>query len=474
MDAAIYTRISQDDGSGHGVARQRTDCEREAARLGWDVVDVYEDNDVSATRSKVRPAYARMINDIESGRVRAIVVWDVDRLTRSPRELEDIIDLADKRGLALASVGGDIDLADPQGRLTARLKGSVARHEAEQMSRRIRRQSDERAVTGRPHGRAGFGFIRIDGRDVLEPTQAAIVREAARRILAAESLRAVVGDFNARKVPTPSGSGAWTTATLRQLLLRPSLAGYRQHRGEIIGRTTGDRILSDDDHVRLVALLTDPTRRYSPGTGRAPKHLLSGLAVCGRCGGKMRRLVPWTPPPGSKSKPTAAAYSCGDCHKVRRLQEPVDEYISAIVIARLEQPDAAELYAQGDEGAARAAREAMAAIDARLETAADAYSRGDIEISQLTRITEAGRSERDRHEKTLKAAMPSAVPLDVIGERARETWGRLSVDQRRALIDALMEIRILPGGVGQREFKPELIEVSWRTAIDLETESLGT
>lgn len=109
--AAIYARISSDDGTALGVARQVDDCRREVERHGWEVAEVYTDNDVSASRSKVvRPAYQRMLEDVRAGHLGAITVWDVDRLTRTPRELEDIITFADEHNLKLASVGGEIDL----------------------------------------------------------------------------------------------------------------------------------------------------------------------------------------------------------------------------------------------------------------------------------------------------------------------------------------------------------------------------
>ncbi|WP_457098832.1 recombinase family protein [Microbacterium sp. P5_E9] len=462
MQTAIYTRISEDDGTALGVARQREDCEREAARRGWTVVDAYTDNDVSATRSKIRPEYQRMLADIEAGTVEGIVVWDVDRLTRTPRELEDIIDLADRRGLALASVGGDIDLGTPQGRMTARIKGTVARHETEQMSRRIRRKSDERAASGHPHGQIGYGFTRVDGRDVAHPEQSVIVREAARRILDGESLRRVAADFNERGIPGPSGKALWSTATLRQMLMRPSLAGLRQHRGQVVGDSTGDAVLDRDTHDRLVALFTDPSRRTSPGTGRAPKYLLSGIARCGRCGGTMRRLVGWTPKPESKSrKAVAPAYACADCHKVRRQQAALDAFVEELIVGRLELADAADIFTQGNPAAVAEARDAIAAIDARLATAADAFADGAIDGSQLTRITARLREERTAHEVALTKAMPPAIPPHLVGDRAREVWASLDIDRRRAVLTTLLDVTVLPGGVG-RSFDSTLIQTTWK------------
>ncbi len=115
--AGIYVRLSLDiEGLGLGVARQKEDCTAKATALGWQVVDVYSDNDVSASKAQVRPEYERLLSDLESGRINAVVVYDLDRLTRKPAELEAFIGLTDRLGVALANVAGDVDLTTAAGR----------------------------------------------------------------------------------------------------------------------------------------------------------------------------------------------------------------------------------------------------------------------------------------------------------------------------------------------------------------------
>lgn len=89
-----------------------------------------------------------MLRDIRSGHVQAVVVWDIDRLTRTPREIEDVIDLSEQRGVALAVVGGKDDIGTSDGRLLLRIKASIARREVEQMSRRLKRKYQEKAANG--------------------------------------------------------------------------------------------------------------------------------------------------------------------------------------------------------------------------------------------------------------------------------------------------------------------------------------
>ncbi len=99
--AAIYARISSDrEGEALGVARQEKDCRRLCADRGWVVADVYTDNDISATdRRKVRKEHKRLLSDMKAGRVDALAVWDLDRLTRQPAELEDFVKLCDEVGI---------------------------------------------------------------------------------------------------------------------------------------------------------------------------------------------------------------------------------------------------------------------------------------------------------------------------------------------------------------------------------------
>src|ERR1700758_3660979 len=127
--AAVYLRQSFDRNDDQlAVARQREDCFALCEQRGWTWTE-YEDNDTSATNGKPRPAYQRMLNDIKAGAVDGIVAWHVDRLYRQPRDLEDLIDLANTRNIALATVSGDIDLSTDMGRLVARLVGATNKAE---------------------------------------------------------------------------------------------------------------------------------------------------------------------------------------------------------------------------------------------------------------------------------------------------------------------------------------------------------
>jgi site-specific DNA recombinase len=91
--AAVYCRISKDKtGLRAGVERQREDCQQLAARLGWPVVRIYVDNDISAYSGKGRPQYQQLRDDVKHGTVNAVIAWHPDRLHRRSAELESWLD----------------------------------------------------------------------------------------------------------------------------------------------------------------------------------------------------------------------------------------------------------------------------------------------------------------------------------------------------------------------------------------------
>ncbi len=194
--AGVYVRISSDpDGTALGVERQKADCKDLVADKGWLVAGVYEDNDVSATRGKPRPAYQRLLADIRSQKIDAVVVWDLDRLHRRPVELEEFLDLAKAHSLSLASVGGDADLGTEQGVLIAGIKAQVGRYEAKQISRRVRRKQEELRAAGKPFsgGRRPYGYDKT--RSQVVPAEAAVIREVASRLIAGATLGSIAADL---------------------------------------------------------------------------------------------------------------------------------------------------------------------------------------------------------------------------------------------------------------------------------------
>jgi site-specific DNA recombinase len=452
MRAAIYTRISSDSGAALGVARQEQDCRTLGAQRGWTIVGVYVDNDMSASSGKPRPAYRRLLNDISEGLVQAVIVWDLDRLHRRPIELEEFLDLADRYKVALASVGGDVDLATPQGRMIARIKGAVARQEVEQISRRLRRKQLELAQAGKVSngGIRPYGYTNDRLRVVAE--EADIIREAAKRVLAGESLGGIAADLTARRVATVRG-GPWSRTSLRELLLRPRIAGLRQYQGSVIGPAAWPAILDRNTYEGIRAALTHPERR-PPGLTNARKHLLSGIATCGVCGG------PLSIHHGGPSAPLA--YSCQQqgCGKVRRSLHHLDEFVTSLIIGRLAAADIQPITDTTDDYLGQQ----IAAVEARLEQVAiDFADDPDLTADQVRAMTRRLRGSLEKLQDRQADRIRSTVIVELGGTDLAATWTSLSLSRRRAIISVLAEsVIVLPTLRRGRGFDPSRIDIRWR------------
>jgi len=457
MQCVVYTRVSLDrTGEALAVARQEQECRALAERLGLEVVAVYTDNDISATNGKVRPNFEAMLDS----QPEAIIAWHQDRLLRLTRDLERVIAL----NVPVYTVtAGTLDLTTPAGRAVARTVAAWSQYEGEQKATRQVAANVQRAANGVHQGRVGYGYRREGVALRLHPTEAATIRMAVQRVLDGESLRAICRALDDQQTPTPGRGDRWNSTTLKQLLLRPSLAGLTVHRGQVVGRTPEDspRVIDEDTHERIRAVLTDPARRTG-AHGRAPKYLLGGIARCGRCGGVMGRAVGRMQRQANGNfKRQPPSYVCKECYRVRRKQSDVDALVEGVVVGRLQMPDASQLFAQGDPAVLQAARGSIEAVDARLANAADMFAMGDIDAAQLTRITERLRTDRAQAAAAIDAALPAAVPAELVSGAAADAWAALSIDSRRAILTTLVTITILPSGSG-KSFDPDSVRVTWK------------
>jgi DNA invertase Pin-like site-specific DNA recombinase len=458
----MYLRQSLDrTGEAVAVARQREDCEKLCAEKGWLPVE-YIDNDTSASSGKKRRAYERMVADIADGKLEAVVAWDLDRLHRRPVELESFIDLADRHRLALATVSGDVDLSTPQGRLVARLKGSVARHEVEHKSARQRRAMEQLAAQGVPKWRRAFGYL--DDTHQPDPQTAPLVKQAYAAVLAGGSISDVARAWNEAGAYGLTGK-PWTASTVSLFLRAPRNAGLRAHNNEIVGKGNWPALVDESTWRAAQSIFNAPGR--APGRKSVRQHLLTGVLRCGKdgCGGYMSGQ--WVMQ-AHKGGPRAHSitYACKKCRGCSVRAEHVEPLLYRVVTGRLVMPDAVDLLKaeQHDEAEAEALRtqanELLADLDniaveraERLLTGRQAKIASDRIQEKLDAIE---RKQQDAERLRVFDGIPLGTP------EAADTVKGLSPDRFRAVLDVLMTVTVVPVGKGGHVFNPERVQVVWR------------
>src|SRR5215216_1448324 len=254
---AAYLRLSLDwEGKGLGIERQREDCEKIAARLGVQITDWYIDNSVGASRRSKskgnRPEYRRLLADIEAGYISTVIIWMEDRLHRQVIELAEFLKVCEAAGVTrITSVGGELDLSDPDQRTMLYIKAAMAEAEVERLSLRRKRQEQQAAEQGkrtlggiRPMGEVWHGKQRVSEERAAHERE--LIAEAVRRLIAGDSLRGIVVDWMKRGEQTPTG-GKWHNVNVRRMLLSPRLVGMRLHNGRLYPGTW-DPIISIEDY----------------------------------------------------------------------------------------------------------------------------------------------------------------------------------------------------------------------------------
>lgn len=468
--AAIYCRLSKDDaGDQLGVRRQERDCRALAVRRGWEVVEVFVDDDVSAYVPGRRPSYARLLDAIRAGWVDAVLMYDLDRLHRHPWELEEFFRTCDAAGLSLlASVSGDVDLGTNDGRLVARIMGAVAKKASDDTSRRLKRKFDEKATNGEPHGARPFGY-EIDGVTIRED-EAALIRQAVADVLLGESLNAIARRWTEAGAPTPQRAKSWSGTAVRTILTGPHQAGLRRHRGEIVGEGAWPAIIDRATHERIVSVLSDPGRRLTSPPRRQP---FTGLVRCGLCGGSMDRDVVHSRKASARKgaeRPSWATYKChkrpgrDNCGRLSVAAEPVEALVVEAVFQRLAGSQLSELVNQRDDVQDDGAAE-VAACESRRSELAEMWAAGDLSRTEwmaAKRLLDA-RMEAARRRMARRSGTEALSPYVGAGDVLRTSWPELSPGQRRSILAAVVDrVTIRPATRRGRVFDPERVDVTWR------------
>jgi site-specific DNA recombinase len=301
------------------------------------------------------------------------------------------------------------------------------------------------------------------GKNAVSQAQAAreqeLIREAAQRILAGDSLRGIVLDWFDRGIRTSTGK-TFQNITIRQMLLSPRIAGYRVHHG-VLHPAQWEPIVPVEQWQALREILTDPARKANL-RGGTPRYLLIGLVFCGLCGQRMfgmkRRNYGKEQPASYTCRPYREFRMCGG---VRRNMAKVDELICEALFMAVESPAWDRQAERPADDPTRGLYEQLARDQGLLDRLEDKVAQELIRPETAKR----NRAEIERRMETARAKLTQSGDTrvaDRVPRNLRSVWPDLSLDRRRAILAAVIErIEIHPQGSG-RAFDPDAVKVTWR------------
>jgi site-specific DNA recombinase len=456
MQVGIWIRVStemQVEGDSPQVheARARAYAEGKA----WEVATVYRLEAVSGKSVLEHPEAKRMMEDIRSGRIKALIFSKLARLARNTRELLFFSDFFQAANANLVSLGESIDTTSPAGRLYFTLIAALTQWEREEIAARVAAAVPERAKLGKPLGGAApFGFQWKDGQLVLEEAEAPVRALMYELFLKERKKKTVARTMNERGYRTRNGS-QWTSTSVSRLLQDSTAKGLRLSN---YTQTTDNkkawskkpekewvrhacpRIVSDELWQEVNDLLA--ARKRAP-VGRPAVHLFAGILRC-ECGGKM--YVPSKQP---------SVYRCWNCRRKILVEDLEHLYREELASFFVDEEEVASRLLEADQ----AITGKMDLLDSRLKE----RSRLEREVDKLyalfqgEHIDERGfgakyaplsqqlhalDEEIPRLQAEIDLARMSLLSQEEVQAGAKDLYGRwpqLTQSEKRAIIEAITE-----------------------------------
>jgi site-specific DNA recombinase len=468
LRAGLYTRVSADkSGVGRSPAEQeaqgRQDCERE----GWQVDEVYCDNDRGASRYSKgkRPDLARLKADVAAGKLDVLVAWEASRFQRDLAAYSELADLCRRHDVRWSYNGRLFDLDDADDEFQTGFDALLAQREAAVTRKRVKRALAANASAGRVHGKVQFGYRRIYdphskalvGQEV-DPVTGPVVTEVFRRVAEGESLRSLAAELNERGVPTPTGVD-WSGALVGHLLKRESYLGRRTHHGTVTAEGAWPALVDESTwhavHAARAALTPSVV-----GNATA-RHLLSGIVHCGVCGSRVA-YDPRSGRPGQNP-----LYACYAKKCVSRTASVAEDVVERLVIARLSRPDDAlttgDLADTSQEVAtaieeARVLRERLAALE---EDVVAGRLSGEAFGRMEAKIAEGIAAADDRARAAVAVDLPDVVRA-LTGEDVAARWAELPLEDRRTVVRTLLVDPVFVRKRGNADVPPDGLGLAFR------------
>lgn len=478
LRALVYARESKYEArAGNRSPEEQVEVAREwCADRGHTVTEVIVESGIGASRHarKSRPGWQRAKDLITSGDIDILVTWASSRATRQLGEYVELRDLCATHGVLWCRKSRVLDLSQASDRLLSGIEAVVDDHAVEVLRDDLHRTLRANARRGRPQGRTLYGYRRIYDpetraliRQETHPDQAWVVRDIYSLYLGGHSTNTiadglivanVLGLVFGPGVPTSTGVGSWAAPTVRRILANPAYKGRRIYNGTDVAAAMWPALIDEDTFDRVQKRLEHRAVKRNR-TGPQP-HLLTGVAVCGTCHGRLTHMPAW--------RNRKAFYYCrGRGRHVSRMAHLLDAWVTVAVLKRLARPDVADVLSGDEPPAVVAARAELAGLRTEMDEAMDRF-RGDLE----PRLSVQGFAAVEAHLlpriSAAEAKMRSArVPLDIdvpVADRLDGWWDELSADQRREIVSALIvEVVVSPVGKGARGYDwGEVTRIEWR------------
>ena len=254
INTGIYIRVSTEEQAlnGFSIRAQEEKLVNYAVNIkDWNVYKVYKDEGISGKRIDNRESLKEMLDDIKNNRINNVLVFKIDRLTRSTRDLIDLVEYFNRYECDFNSLCESIDTSSATGRMFIKIIGIFAEFERENLAERVSMGYEQKTREGNYTNCNGvYGYDYVDGKLIVNDNESIVVKNIFNSFLNGESMLRIAKRLESNFVPTKRG-GKWRSSTIKSILTNPLYIGnvrYGLHKNngfEVVGKNI-DKIISKE------------------------------------------------------------------------------------------------------------------------------------------------------------------------------------------------------------------------------------
>ncbi|APC48267.1 hypothetical protein BME96_08840 [Virgibacillus halodenitrificans] len=340
----IYIRVStiEQVKEGYSISAQRERLTAFCKAQGWSNYKFYVDEGISG-RSTNRPELEKLINDVQQDKIRMILVYKLDRFTRSVLDLHKMLEVLDKHGCTFKSATEPYDTSTAMGRMFITIVAAMAQWEVENSSERIKMALEEKVSKGERVGNVPYGFDLNEEEKLVANEKANIVLDMIDKLKSGWSAMRIA-DYLTN---TNDDKGKWLANTVLRILRNPALYGSTRWNDRIY-ENTHEGLISKEEYLKIQQILEDRTHTRLRNVKNT--YVFQNKIVCPECG-KIMSVNRFIRKRADGSNYEGAVYRCQPCAKSKKftkspsdqvLRKALYEYMENVTFEQFKLPEQKE------------------------------------------------------------------------------------------------------------------------------------
>lgn len=448
MTVGIYIRVSTEEQAreGYSISAQREKLIAYCKAMGWESYRIYPEEGVSAKSTK-RPQLQNLLRHVEEGKIKTVLVYRLDRFSRSVKDLHNLLELLDRNGCAFKSATEIYDTSTAMGRMLITIIAAIAEWESDNLGERVRLGQIEKARQGEWSAPAPFGFNKEDKRLVVIEEQKEAILDWIDKVKSGFSFRQL-SIYATESGIKPRRGYKWHIRTLLDVLSNPALYGAMRWRDEII-ENCHEPIITKEEFESLQRLVS--SRQNFKKRDVSSAFVYQMKLICPDCGNRLTSVRSVYHRKSDDTQVENNRYECQACRlngrkppysiPEKRLDQMLKEAFRDILLDK--HPD------QNRTGNTRQETEKLEQEVIRIENQRAKYQQAwSMDLMTDSEFTERMQETRDRMSKIEnqlkdlgkeKAPEVDRAQIQELARRVDENWDDLSQLERREFVQRFID-----------------------------------